>query len=305
MNSFKLKIVVRETGDHHSPIGYDWYLGFIEAGCDVALIKNAATLKDCPTDVDVYVDLVDVENEHALTYVKRLKRDNPASKVLATVLHPLDRQEKCFDYVDYWFDCGYEHPLYQEWHTSRGQKFISVLEGTNPKLFYKGEAEQSHIRDFSFIGQFGIFGHGYRGEDQYLFPLVDDARLTHYLYGFEYKHIPLKRINYAEANIVYNLSKINLNFHYPEQKTIKTVINKRTFDIAGSGNFQLVDHPKFEELTGIKVYPDPKEYREAFHYYLNKPEERNEIASRAQQIILENHTWEVRMKTLLNELYNM
>lgn len=299
----KYKIIIRETGDHHSPIGYDWYLGFIEAGCDVALVKSAATLRDCPTDVDVYVDMVDIEDPHALAYAKRLKEDNPKSKVLAAVLHPLDKQEKCFDYVDYWFDCGYEHLMYNEWYGSRGQKFLSVLEGTNPKLFYKGEVDQSDVRDFSFIGQFGIHGHGYRGEDQYLFPLIDDTKLTNYLYGFGYKNHPLQHINYTQTNIIYNSTKINLNFHYPEQKTTKTVINKRTFDIAGSGNFQLIDHPKFEELTGIKAYSDPKEYRDAFYYYVDKPEKRNEVASRAQQIILEKHTWKVRMEDLLNKIY--
>lgn len=305
MNVSSFKIVIREDLAHFSPIGVDWYNAFRRLGYDIKLISDRTSLLTYTTDIDLFINMMGIEDADVASFVSRLKRDNPKCIILSTVAHPLERQEAYFDYVDCWFDCGYDHPFYQHWYGSRGQKFLSVMEAADTDLFFKGEVEESYMHDFSFIGQFGQRGHGYRGEDQYLYPFIDDQKLTNYLFGFSYKHVAMQHVPYAEVNTVYNCSRINLNFHYPEQKTTKTVINRRTFDIAASGNFQLVDHPKFEQLTGIKTYQDPKDYRDAFYYYLNNPTERYQVANNAQQIILESHTWDVRMKTLLNELHNL
>lgn len=301
-----IKILIREDLSHFSPIGLDWYRGFEELGCDVRLIDNRESLYHINSKVDLFINLMDITDNDVSFYIKNLKENYQQTMVLSTVAKPVEKQEIYFKYVDFWFDCGYSHPYYDEWYGSRGQKFISILEAANNKLFYKIVFDEEKKKDFSFIGQFGNRGHGYRCEDMYLYPLIDNHALSHNLYGFQYRHIPKRNIEYSNINEIFNKTKVNLNFHYQENKlNEKTVITRRTFDIAASGNFQLVDHPKYEELTGIKTYPNPKEYIDAFYYYLNNPTERNEISNKAKSIILEKHTWKIRMENLLNELYNL
>jgi spore maturation protein CgeB len=300
-----IKIIIREDLAHFSPIGVDWYNGLKDAGYDTTLIPDRQSLFTLDTNIDVFINMMDITDPDVEYYVKKLKSDNPKIKILSTVAHPFEKQEAYFDYVDYWFDCGLSHPIYDKWFKSRSQKFISVLEAGNPKLFYKLNVDENAKRDFSFIGQFGNRGHGDRDEDKYLYPLMDDINLTNYTYGFAYKDKPAQYIKYSNLNQVFNFTKINLNFHYPAQKSEKTVINKRTFDIAVSGNFQLCDHIQYFDIFGFKSFNDGNSYIDAFYFYKDNPDERKWIAEQIQKVALEEHTWEVRMKQLIYEIYNM
>ena len=299
-------IVIRESPNHFSPIGVDWWKGFNALKHKTTIVYNNNDLYQHDCNIDLFVNMMDITDPDVTYYINLLKKINPTAKVVSTVVRPLDKLIKYFDLVDLWFDCGYKHPYYEEWFTDNNQRFLSVLEATDDTCFFKGSIEdESYIRDYSFIGQFGQRGHGYRCEDKYLYPLIDNNALTSYLFGFEYKHIPLQHINYIDVNTIFNCTKINLNFHYLDQKNDKLVLNKRTFDIAASGNFQLIDHPLYEDLFGLKAYPNHMDYIDAFYYYLARPEERNLIALQAQKIVLNKHTWSVRMKNLLNDVYNL
>lgn len=298
------KIVIRESLAHFCPIGVDWCNGLGKLGYyKTQLISQPGQLYTLSPEVDIFINLMDITDPDVDYYIKKLKKEKPESKVLSTLAHPLTKLEQYFGLVDYWFECGNAFPAYEEWFKVRGQKFISIAGATTPELFPHESILESDKVDFAFIGQFGGTGHGDRDQDKYLYPLIDNPELTSHLFGFGYKNNPVRRIHYNELYKVFNRTKVNINFHYPFQKNEHIVINKRAFDIAATGNFQLVDHPLYEELTGIKAYPDPKEFIDAFYYYKDKPEERAEITQKAKEVVLEKHTWEVRMKTLLDEVY--
>lgn len=296
-----LKIVLREDLNHYSPVGVEWYKGLLQSGFNVVLVPTDQQLVDYSTNL-----FINMGNIHTtINYVKKLKEINPQAFVLCTIQKPLEKLEEYFNYVDCWFDLGLSHPEYEEWFAARGQKFISVLEASNPDDFHNLNIPEDRKSDFSFIGQFGGTGHGYRQEDQYLYPLIDNSNLTHHLYGFSYGNVARRIIDFKNANLVYNSTRVNLNFHYGYQKDSFTVLNKRTFDLAVGGCFQLTDHPTYSMLFNEKSYPDPLDYIDAFYYFKDYTDERLEIVKRVQEIALAEHTWQIRMLQLINTIYNV
>lgn len=116
-----------------------------------------------------------------------------------------------------------------------------------------------------------------------------------------------KRISPEESVKIYNASKINLNLHSnidPEKLVGHgDFVNPRTFELAAMGAFQLVDR---RSLMGelfkpdeLATFDDMNGMLEAIDYFLEHPEERENYARRARERALADHTYEKRMKTLI------
>ena len=145
------RILIREDLDHFTPIGLDWYYGLKELGHEVGLFNKDEALISAPTDIDLFIVLVKIENPLVQHYVKKLKKENPECKIIATTTLPLGPQENFFEYVDYWFECGEAFPKFKEWFAERSQSFLAVPGGTNLNSFYKIEIPDSEKVDFSFF----------------------------------------------------------------------------------------------------------------------------------------------------------
>ncbi|MFH1591767.1 MAG: glycosyltransferase [Candidatus Woesearchaeota archaeon] len=105
-----------------------------------------------------------------------------------------------------------------------------------------------------------------------------------------------------EISRIYNSSKIVINIHHP-QSVFGT--NLKTFEIASSCAFQLVDFKKeLENLFKIGeeliCYNNVKELIELIKYYLNQPEKRREIALKAQKRVQSEHTYIHRFTRMLS-----
>jgi spore maturation protein CgeB len=92
------------------------------------------------------------------------------------------------------------------------------------------------------------------------------------------------------------------NNHYAEIGGI----NKRTFEVAGCGAFQVTDGPGladvFEPGVEVVTFDTHKDLKEKVDYYLARPEERAEIARRAQKRAHAEHTYAHRWQTILQHL---
>lgn len=107
----------------------------------------------------------------------------------------------------------------------------------------------------------------------------------------------------GSVNEVYNRSKICVNIHGPHSQK---AMNPRTFEILGSGAFQLVDYKskmagRVEIGEEIVTYDDADEFIEMIGYYLDHPDERNEIASRGYQRAQSDHTYSDRAEKIMAE----
>jgi len=100
---------------------------------------------------------------------------------------------------------------------------------------------------------------------------------------------------------------ISLNPHHPLNDI--NGVNKRTYDIAACKGFQLADY-KADMETVFRVgkevicYRTMDELKELVRYYLQHPDERNEIADAAHRRLIKEHTYDIRTKQILEFINN-
>jgi len=120
-----------------------------------------------------------------------------------------------------------------------------------------------------------------------------------------------ERVSTEETVKIFNASKINLNLHSSNRhegiNPYGDFVNPRTFEIAACGAFQLVDYrrdlPRFFNLSEELVcFQDVEDLRKKISYFLARPTEREEIARRARQRVLREHTYKKRMQELMSFL---
>ncbi len=113
-------------------------------------------------------------------------------------------------------------------------------------------------------------------------------------------------VSILKMNEVFNHSKIIINFHSTGHTTS---ISARTFEVALSGSFQIADYRKdFDVLLPSSIIPffnNLQEMNDLIGYW-SAPEHENERQEKSQKIreyVLAHHTWEHRVKKIL-EVYN-
>lgn len=101
---------------------------------------------------------------------------------------------------------------------------------------------------------------------------------------------------------VISASKIALNNH---GCTIQNGGNMRTFEVASIGTFQLIDRYDsnwFNEGKEIVSYSSLEDLRQKISYFLGHQDEREAIAKAGQQRARREHTYEERMRVVLEVL---
>lgn len=116
----------------------------------------------------------------------------------------------------------------------------------------------------------------------------------------------------TSVNLFFNGAKINVNTHRPtlykknknKRKLQALSINNRTFDIAASNSFQLVDykqdlytHFNNEEMVHFE---NDEHFLELISYFLANKEERLAYATRSNTTVLKEHTFFHRMLKLID-----
>ena len=116
------------------------------------------------------------------------------------------------------------------------------------------------------------------------------------------------RISPEDCVKIFNSTTINLNLHSSVQArelvTFGDFVNPRTFELAACGAFQLVDKRSLLDEAfaenELATFSSMKELHEKIDYFLDNPEERSAISQRARQRVLADHTYQSRMRTLLD-----
>jgi hypothetical protein len=128
---------------------------------------------------------------------------------------------------------------------------------------------------------------------------------VHRLYGIMPNELPA----------YYRGAKICLNIHAPFQTgEIAThasrvadisgiSMNERVFQISGAGGFQLCQyHPMVKEIFGdnVPMFLDNEDLKNKLKYWMKHPQERNALSKKAQDIVLQNHTYTQRTKQIID-----
>jgi len=296
------KIVLCDTIHHATPILLEWYYGLQDLGYNVSYLpipEHSILEIDEEVDILIYAGIPD--SFEYLKQFEQFKSRFPKCKIIGAGDAWRDNYINFKDIVDFFITTQHECPSLMQSYESNGFKLYSVPLAANHRLFNKIDTPK--IYDACFIGN---LSHGYRGEDKFLYPILDNERYTCILGGMTYGKYQNGFIPYQEHNAIRNATRVNLNFHVPYQKPNRgehydrVDLNQSVYNIALSGNFQLCDHPLVETLfDGNIVIGDETNWLELFEYYLNHPAEREAKADKAMKIAKQSHTWLVRMQELM------
>ncbi|NDV27970.1 glycosyltransferase [Desulfovibrio sp. JC010] len=123
-----------------------------------------------------------------------------------------------------------------------------------------------------------------------------------------YLQLEGRRVSSDECVKIFNGTKINLNLHSSinadELVSGGDFINPRTFELAACGAFQLVDKRSlmaeaFDDGE-LAHFEDLDDLDRKIEYFLSHPKERAAFSERARAKVLKEHTYEVRMQTLID-----
>lgn len=111
---------------------------------------------------------------------------------------------------------------------------------------------------------------------------------------------------FTEMPLIFKLSKINLNITL---RSIQHAIPLRVFDILGSGGFLISNYQHdlaYHFIPGedFVYYESRKDLLDKIDYYLSNDKERIDIAKNAHRKIQERHTFDVRVKEII-EIVNL
>ena len=108
----------------------------------------------------------------------------------------------------------------------------------------------------------------------------------------------------TEVRKAYSSAAIVLNDHWDDMREYGFISN-RVYDALACGALVISD--RMEELDqefgeAVVTYESPEQLEELVDYYLSHPQERQHRAERGRELVLENHTFERRISTLLEHV---
>lgn len=122
-----------------------------------------------------------------------------------------------------------------------------------------------------------------------------------------------RRLTAEEYVKIFNATAVNLNLHSSTEKDgvdpFGDFVNPRTFELASSSAFQLVDERQLlpelfkcgEELI---TFSSTNDLKDKINHYLKNPDERVRIADLARQRTVTDHTYATRMRQMLAYIYS-
>ncbi len=116
------------------------------------------------------------------------------------------------------------------------------------------------------------------------------------------------RISSEDCVRIYNATDININLHSSvHTDTLVSrgdFVNPRTFEVAACAAFQLVDRrslmPELFREDEIAVFDSLDSLKEQIRHYRHNPAERAAMAQKARERVLAEHSYAIRMRTLLD-----
>ena len=299
-----MKIAIFDTNNHPTPILKEWASGFLDLNHEVDFYPTEHhTILSCmniPYDLIVYVGDINVH------HFENVKQNNPTVKIVCAADAIQPHFYQFTDLIDFFITTQHSCPTLVNQFKEIGFQLYHVPLAGNNHLFYPVDLQK--IYDVCFIGN---LSHGYRGEDIFLYPLLDNKNYNCFLGGMTYKNYNTGFVPYNQHNQIRNSTKININFHVSYQHHDRGVpvdridLNQSVYNIALSGGFQICDHELAHELFSGNIIKGTEEnWEELVEYYIHNDTARNELAKKSYDIAIENHTWKARMTEFLNILEN-
>lgn len=155
------------------------------------------------------------------------------------------------------------------------------------------------------------------GNSRHVFrPILRDLLPTEHklsVYGRHWEEFPVQDyvvdayMDNDKVGQAYHDAKILLNDHWDDMRGYG-IISNRIFDALAVGAFVISDDiPEITTLFegNVVTYQTKEDLKEKIDYYLEHTEERDQMAKRGQEIVLNSHTFKDRIKEILGILREM
>jgi spore maturation protein CgeB len=295
--------------------------------------RNLETIRDTRLRLTVQQRLSDTLGVISLAHVA----EDPPDLVLALSQAPLSmavleqmRRKKVLTAM--WFVENFRHLTYwQQMVTGYDFWFVMQQESCLDAFRKAGASHVSYLplaadpaihqpmtltpqERYEFGAEVGFLGAGYRNRRQILPSLVGHG-WTFKLWGNEWDTPGAlatvlqrggARIDTPTSVKIFNATSININLHSYTGEGFDPEgdgVNPRTFELASCGAFQVVDArtllPALFDESMMAVIKRPDELLSSVQTFLHEPARRLAMAESSRKRVLEAHTYEHRMKTLL------
>ena len=177
-----------------------------------------------------------------------------------------------------------------------------LLQCTDPEVFYN-EINENYLDNILFVGST-------RGVYREIVKNIIENDFDVSVYGrgwitfIDEKYIKGQFIPNEKLHEYYSSCKILLNDHWDDMRDWDFPSN-RLFDALACGTFVISDKiPSAETLFegNIVTYEDAEDLKDKIDYYLTHDEEREEKARKGRDIVLNNHTFDNRVDTIIESL---
>ncbi len=203
-------------------------------------------------------------------------------------------------------------------HQKKGYNGLYLPFGVDLEFFFPREKEDRFEFDVAYVG------NDIKGKDatmKYLYPAIEynfglfgNWRISKFKiwdnlkkrapYRKKFEKISKGKIPQEDVPKLYSSAKINLNCTL--QSCIDwNVITLRTYEILACKGFLITDIVPIakEQMEGCMVFTTGgKDLKEKINYYLNNPSEREKIANRGYEYVIENASIEACAKKLIDYL---
>lgn len=186
---------------------------------------------------------------------------------------------------------------------------VNVLEQL--EQYFKLEKSKDSFSDLGLIFSTTVLGFKTAAEQRYRALIELSKKYSVTIYSNSNTE-NLFRVRYggsvdywSEMPKVFRMTKINLNFTIPN---IKSGLPLRIWDVLGSKgflmtNFQAEIPRYFKNREDLVCFEDVEELVELAGYYLTHEEERKQIAENGYRKVKEYHTYELRIRQMLDIVF--
>lgn len=283
-----MKAAVIENYMHLAPTGKGWIEGLKGCGWDATKHYPGEPVPD-DVSLAVYMDGVD----GVAPMIDSIERRPDRMNVVVLSQWPKFDIARACDRVDLFVSHTIIDKSLDMLIADHHRSVAHIPFGASERFFSPNDRVIPPAYDVAFIG---TRYHGSRDWDRYMEPLLacKDLKVFHLGTGTRF-------LEYPDTRKLYDLTKVCINFHYPDQKEPHRVeLNGRTFDLALMGACQVVDHLP-GQFAGLGIPVHSTVWLDVIRD-LVKDDDARDIQKSIAMLTAANHTWTVRMRAMLYHL---
>ncbi len=182
----------------------------------------------------------------------------------------------------------------------------------NARRFLDAAAAEETEEERARFGCDYVFTGSYWNDPREIMDILDPKAVPYRfrVFGKNWEQVPRFApytggfVNYGEIPLVYKYTKLVVDD--ANRVTIQYgAVNSRVYDALAAGRLVLTNGAKGAEETFrglLPVFRTAEEFRKKLRYYMEHPDEREELTKKLQKFVLEHHTYDIRARSLLEKL---